>query len=623
MRFLVPAALGVAALAVPLLALYMLRSRRQRTPVSSVYLWDQVGNPVSSAVPWQRLRPTPLLLAQLAILALFALLLARPFFLQETVLGPHTVFVMDTSGSMAMAGRLERAVGEATGLAADVSEANLVSVVDAGPTPRVLVAFSQDGKAVEEALGTLEAGGGVEDLEGALRLARGLETPDRPTRILIFSDGGPADSTLEEPVVGAEHVVFDDVGDNLAITAFSTDPSTAGVPRAFLEVSNVSERARTATVQLEVDGLPIGSSELKLAPMERGRVTVPLEAGPGDVVTARVVQAPDALPGDDLAALVIGAAPEQVVEVTGAPTFFTEALVDAAPGFRPAEGEEDADLLLVDGGDLNSLDRPAWVIRTAEPPDGIEVVELAQNLAVTWQRPGDPLLDGVDLSETVVGEAQVVDAPRWLPLVRSGDVPLVLLGEVGGRRVVYFTFDIAHSNLPIQIAYPILGTRLLEWLSGTGVGGDVAADTAGVPIALVPPPGGSSRVALPDREVRQVGGTVDLFTDTDLPGVYTVTYLRADGSEAPGPVVVRRFAPAESEGATRQIATVAAPGTEVSAGSLVREWAPWVIGGLLLLAMAEWWLGHRRPRRRVTPVARGVEVSDGAPGLVGARRSGR
>ena len=600
----------------PLIALYMLRSRRQRTPVSSVYLWNQVGNPVSSAVPWQRLRPTPLLLVQLAVLALFALLLARPFFLQQTVLGPHTVFVVDTSGSMAMAGRLTRAVEEATGLAADVSEANLVSVVEAGPTPRVLVAFSQDREAVEEALASLETGGGVEDLDGALRLARGLETPDRPTRMLIFSDGGPADSTLEEPVVGAEHIVFDDTGDNLAITAFSTESSTAGTPRAFLEVSNVSERERTASVQLEVDGLPIGTSELELAPMERGRVTVPLEAGPGDVVTARLVQADDALPADDQAALVIGAAPEQVVEITGAPSFFTEALVDAAPGFRPADGDEDADLLLVDGGELTSLDRPAWVIRTAEPPEGIAVVELAQNLVVTWQRPGDPLLDGVDLSETVVGEAQVVDAPRWMPLVRAGDVPLVLLGEVGGRRVVYFTFDVAHSNLPVQVAYPILGTRLLEWMSGTGVGGDAAVDTAGVPITLVPPPGGTSRVLLPDGESRDIGSTVDLFVDTDLPGVYRVTYLRADGSEAPGPVVVRRFAAGESDGATRQIATVEAPGTDVTSGSLVREWAPWIIGALLFLALAEWLLGHRRPRRRATAVS--GEASEEM--LVGAGR---
>ena len=132
---------------------------------------------------------------------------------------------------------------------------------------RVLVAFSQDGKAVEEALGTLEAGGGVEDLEGALRLARGLETPIVPP---AFSSSVTAvrDSTLEEPVVGAEHVVFDDVGDNLAITAFSTDPSTAGVPRAFLEVSNVS--SEPVPPPCRGGRPPIGSSELDLAPMEGG-----------------------------------------------------------------------------------------------------------------------------------------------------------------------------------------------------------------------------------------------------------------------------------------------------------------------------------------------------------------
>ena len=313
------------------------------------------------------------------------------------------------------------------------------------------------------------------------------------------------------------------------------------------------------------------------------------------------------------AALVIGAAPEQVVEITGAPTFFTEALVDAAPGFRPADGDEDADLLLVDGGELTSLDRPAWVIRTAEPPDGIEVVELAQNLAVTWQRPGDPLLDGVDLSETVVGEAQVVDAPRWLPLVRAGDVPLVLLGEVGGRRVVYFTFDVAHSNLPVQVAYPILGTRLLEWLSGTGVGGDAAVDTAGVPITLVPPPGGTSRVLLPDGESRDIGSTVDLFTDTDLPGCLPGHLpeggrLGGAGTRGRAPFCRRGVGGGDTRdrhgGGTRYRCVVRfAWCASGHPGSSAR---------LLLLALAEWLLGHRRPRRRATAVGRGVGSSDDA-----------
>ena len=95
---------------------------------------------------------------------------------------------------------------------------------------------------------------------------------------------------------------------------------------------------------------------------------------------------------------------------------------------------------------------------------------MAGNLAVTYQRPGEPILDSVDLSGLVVGEAQVVDAPRWLTLVRAGDVPLILLGEINSQRVAYFTFDITQSNLPVQVGFPILGARMLSWLAGASTG---------------------------------------------------------------------------------------------------------------------------------------------------------
>ena len=105
----------------------------------------------------------------------------------------------------------------------------------------MLVAFARDPELVSAALTSLDPTGGRADLSGALRLARGLATPDRPTNILIFSDGG--DVTLpEEPVVGAEFVRFDDFGPNLAVTAWSLEPSTEGTTRAFLQVSNFSGR---------------------------------------------------------------------------------------------------------------------------------------------------------------------------------------------------------------------------------------------------------------------------------------------------------------------------------------------------------------------------------------------
>ncbi len=114
----------------------MLRSRRPRVEIASTILWEQVEVPVSSAVPWQKLRITPLLILQLLVLAGFVLTLARPFYTQQTLLGPHTVFVVDTSGSMSMAGRLETARAEAFGLIGDLSESNQVSVVEAGPVPQ-------------------------------------------------------------------------------------------------------------------------------------------------------------------------------------------------------------------------------------------------------------------------------------------------------------------------------------------------------------------------------------------------------------------------------------------------------------------------------------------------------
>ena len=49
--FLLPAAFGLAALAGPLIVLYMLRSRRPRVEVSSTMLWEKTEVPVSSAVP--------------------------------------------------------------------------------------------------------------------------------------------------------------------------------------------------------------------------------------------------------------------------------------------------------------------------------------------------------------------------------------------------------------------------------------------------------------------------------------------------------------------------------------------------------------------------------------------
>ena len=598
MSFLIPAAFALAALAGPLIVLYMLRSRRPRVEVASTMLWEKAEIPVSSAVPWQKLRWTPLLLLQLAVLAAFVLTLARPFYRERTLLGPHTVFIVDTSGSMAMADRIGTARERALALVTDLSEANQVSVVEANAQPRVLVAFARDPELVREAINSLQAGGGRADLSTAIQLARGLATPDRPTNVLIFSDGGDA-PLPEEPVAGAEMVRFDDFGPNLAVSAWSLEPSTEGTTRAFLNVSNFGAEDRSIQAEVSVNGLAAGLLDLEVPALGSARLTTPIDAGPGDLVSVELADHEDALPLDDGASLIVGAGPEKLVAVAGEGSPFLEALIDAVEGFT-TEGEGDGDIAVIDGGPIPEIDRPTWLIAPETVPEGVTVSALAGNLAVTYQRPGEPILDSVDLSAMVVGEAQVVEAPRWLTLVRSGDVPLILLGDVNGHRVAYFTFDLTRSNLPVQVGFPILGVRLLEWLGGSAAG-SVSTDQAGVSIPISAPAGTTARVTMPDGSARQLTEGAVEFGDTVQPGVYRVEYVAADGQVLPGSIAVRTFVADESAGGSRSIATSGRATEAEEASTRLREWAPWVIAAALLLMAIEWWVGHQRPfLRRAT-----------------------
>lgn len=598
MSLLAPAALALLALSVPLVVLYMLRSRRRGIEVASTLLWEDEKEFVSAALPWQRLRISVALVLQLLALVLFAILLARPFFRETTLLGPHTVLIVDTSGSMALAGRLDAAKVEMQSLVEEASAEQLISIVETGPRPRVLAAFSRDPAQLAAIVDGLEAGGGTEDLEGALRLARGLATPDRPTSLLFLSDGGPAE-VLDEPVTDARHLLFDASGDNIALTGLGTNPVGEGPARIFVEVASFSSQTEEADVAMTVDGLDVGTLRLTIPPGERRREVVAVDAGPGQVVEAAIVGGGDANALDDSAAVVLTGTASLGVTVVGEGSPFLDALVAATPGVSVPQGRP-PDVVIVDGGSPDLVDRPAWLIHPEVPPAGVRLEGVVDNPLITFARSGEPLLEGLDVSQVAIARADIVAAPGWLPILSAGDVPLILLGEIDGHRVAYFTFDLVASNLPVQVSFPILGSRILDWLGGSRLGTGATAD-AGAPLALTPPEGAASRVTRPDGVIQQLAGDVVEYARTETPGVYRVDYVTGDGEVTPGTVATRRFATGEAAGAARRIAVVEPAGSAGEEATLVREWASALIALLIALVLLEWWVAFGRPRpwRRV------------------------
>ena len=90
--------------AIPLLggivALWMLRLKRQDVTVSSLYLWSTLLQETQANAPFQKLRRNLLLFLQLLTAFLLIGAFARPFVYGQTRAGHTIVLVLDTSASM-------------------------------------------------------------------------------------------------------------------------------------------------------------------------------------------------------------------------------------------------------------------------------------------------------------------------------------------------------------------------------------------------------------------------------------------------------------------------------------------------------------------------------------------
>jgi hypothetical protein len=173
-------------------------------------------------------------------------------------------------------------------------------------------------------------------------------------------------------------------------------------------------------------------------------------------------------------------------------------------------------------------------------------------------------------------------------------VPLILLGEVDGQRAVYFAFDLTRSNLPVQVSFPILGARIVDWLGGNRLSTSSTAP-AGTPIPLAPPSGTTPVVTLPDGTVRDLDPGTVAFAATTRPGIYRVDYRAADGTVMPGVVAARQFSAAEAAAEPYEIEVVGGTTDAEESATLLREWAPLILALLIALVLLEWWVAFGRP----------------------------
>jgi Ca-activated chloride channel family protein len=582
MPFAAPLALVGLAFVPLVVAFWMLKLRRTERTVSSTLLWQRFGEDLQANAPWQRLRRSLLLLLQLLLVILLALLAAQPFVERPATLARDLVLVVDASASMAATdvapSRLEAAKVLALDALRDLPAGGRVSVVVAGAAPRVVVNATADLGRVRTALAAITATPATADMGEALALASALAARAGDAQVLVATDAAftpPADLRVAAPVtvlqVGRERR-------NQAIVAFAVRSAATAVTRSvFISVANLDLEPTTERVELWGDGRLLEARDLFLDPLSRADVgidDVPLDVR---VLEARLA-GDDQLALDDRAWAIVP--PDRLLRILlvseGDP--YLETALSFLPnaelyGVKPADygagtKPELFDLVIFDAALPATLPRVA-TLAIAPPrtsPLGTVTGSLADP-ALGRPAPDEPLLRYVDLTTLHVAEAIRLSLPDWARTVvptSAGD-PLLYTGARDGIPTGVLAFEPRHSDLPLQVAFPILVSNLV----GELVGASRAPTAAVAPGSLVslPIPSGATglRVTRPDGTTLDLapavtGGAAATFASTEQLGVYTVAPLGLAGA---GP------APAESPGGSTVASPAATPAASAAPSALL------------------------------------------------------
>ncbi len=565
MPFTTPLAL-LGLLFIPaVVAMYLLKLRRDETIVPSTLLWTRLVADVEANAPWQRLRRSLLLLLQLLLVVILALLAARPFLERPAGLARDVVLVIDTSASMAATdvapNRLEAAKTAAIAALRDLPTGGKVSVIAADRSARIVVNETTDLGRVRQALDGIETTSARGDLGDALELAGKLAARSGDAQILVATDGAlatPATTTVPARItvlsVGRERK-------NQAIVAMAVRTAPSAVTRSvFVSIANLDLERAGRRLEVWGDGALIEVRDLLLDPQARSDVViddVPRDVGtleirlvgPDPTVTA----APDQLAVDDRAWAVVPRDRTRLILVVGPGDPYLETALSylpnvelfgvAAAEYGPASERTDGrpwDLVIFEGSLPTTLPRaPILAIApSATSPLG-EVTGTLTNPGIGSLDPDEPILRYVDLSTTHIASASRFVLPDWARMVVPGPqgAPLLYAGSRAGLPTAVLAFEPRRSDLPLQVAFPIL----LANLTGELLGGSAAPTEAvqpGTPVSLSIPSGATGlAVTKPDGTVVElVPGTAlaagMTFSGTELPGIYVVTPHLAPASSA-------------------------------------------------------------------------------------------
>lgn len=603
MNILNPLALLFGLLFVPIILLYLLRLQRREQPVSSTMLWKQAALDREANTLWQRLRRNLLLYLQLATLALFIFALVRPYLNIGGGLNGRLIVLLDASASMQATDvaptRFDAALVEVRRLIDGLSEGDEMLLVQVDGSPRGLSGISNNRDELLSALALARPGLAAANWSAAIPLATAASNGN--TTIVVISDGANADD-LKLLGRATQYVPIGASGDNVAIGSV-TLRRTQGGQAAFVRVNNNSQSDDEVMISVGDGQQVFDTRSLKIPAGQTAAFTVPqLPAGITSVRASIDKASHNTLVLDDVVhAVGANTSLRRALLVTRGNRFLEQALgalpnlqLTRAISLSAASGDRPYDVYILDSAYALPGEFPAGanvlVIGTTE-------IFTSSGLFTDTQfvkAENHPALSNVTWRAVNVQQAESLVAPTWLqPLVEARGGTLLWAGSnpgagTGGglNRVMVMPFELRRSDLPLQLAFPILLANSIDWLAppqGLSVPASVnPGEVVGLPTG--------ARITTPDGAVSTSDGRG--FAATQSLGVYKVSLGELEGRFAVNFINSRESDVTPNPSlliASGVAARVASGGGQTGQ----REIWPYVAAVSLILLLIEWWIYQR------------------------------
>lgn len=616
MTFLAPWAIWFAAGIPIIVMLYLLKLKRRPLPVSTLMFWQRILEESRRRAFFQKLRNVFSLLLHLLIFALILAALAKPVLDRAVRDGSSTVLIIDVRARMQAREsggetRLENAKRLAANYFGQAAAGRPVAIISTHRAPAVVTPFTTDEKELREGLASITATDATGDLEPAIALAEQLLAAREGNRRIVVlsaekSTIGNRQSAIEWISVGAAH-------DNLAITRFATRPllSSPQTSEVLLSVANYGMAPATANLELALDGRLLDVKPLTLTPGETAVQVFPTvprnTANSRGWLTARL-DTDDALPADNVAYAVLPPPqPRRVLLVTKGNWFLEKMLAaDQSLTFELLDPDsfqlalaEKFDAVILDNAlpaDFDLAKAAGNFLFIKKTPFATVDIPLEQPL-ISETNEQHPALRLVNLRNVTVVRATTLTEPprggdwRFETPIRSFDHPLMITGERRNQRVAALALDLTDSDLPLRVAFPLLMSNTLQWLTGAAVthaptlpAGETFPLASEQTVWTVPQKKWSGEVK-PDPAQLAHGLFQPLAN-----GYYL--FNKRDGASW---LAVNTFSEAESDLRNAE-ASAASPALPRLAAVNLSGWPLWQYLALaaLLLFTLEWWLFHRR-----------------------------